>query len=165
MRRLALISLVAVVLFAACGGSSATQQSGAGGNPTSAAGGNATPKAKATPTKGQASGTGSVTVTLGGSSYTVKDGDCATSTIGGKFFVAEFGDWINGIDPESTVEFVSIDIYPDGHAERGGGYVGGIRFFLNTTDQKGTGDVNNGGTFSGTDAYGHGAVTGTFTCK
>lgn len=164
MRRFALISLVAVVMFAACGGSSATDQPGAGGNPTSAAGGNATAAAKATPATGQASGTGSVTVTLGGSSYTVKDGDCAPG-LGGKYFVAEFGDWLDGMDPSSTAEFVSIDIYPDGHADLGGGYVGGIRFYLNKDDQKGTGDVNSGGTFSGTDAYGHGAVTGTFTCK
>ena len=162
MRRLALISLVAVVVLAACGGSSATEQPGAGGNPTSA-GGNATHAAKATPA-GQVSGSGSVTVTIGGSSYTVKGGDCAPG-LGGNYFVAEFGDWLDGMDPSSTVEFVSIDIYPDGHADLGGGYVGTIRFYLNKGDQKGTGDVNNGGTFSGTDAYGHGAVTGTFTCK
>jgi hypothetical protein len=164
MRRMALISLVAVAVFAACGGSSATQQPGAGGNATSAAGGNATSAAKATPTKGQVSGSGSVTVTMGGSSYTVKGGDCAPG-IGGNYFVAEAGDWIDGNDPNATADFVSIMIYPDGHAEHGGGLVSGIRFYLNTDDQKGTGDVNTGGTFSGTDAYGHGAVSGTFTCK
>jgi hypothetical protein len=101
---------------------------------------------------------------MGGSTYTVKGGDCAPG-IGGGYFVAEAGDWIDGNDPSATADFVSIDIYPDGHAERGGGLVSGIRFFLNTGDQKGTGDVTNGGTFSGTDAYGHGAVSGTFTCS
>jgi hypothetical protein len=30
--------------------------------------------------------------------------------------------------------------------------------------KKGTGDVTNGGTNGGTDAYGDGAVSGTFTC-
>ena len=164
MRRMALVSLVAVVVFAACGGSSATQQPGAGGNPTSAAGGNATPAAKATPAKGQSSATGSVTLTLGGSSYTIKDGDCAPG-IGGNYFVAEAGDWRDGNDPSATADFVSIMIYPDGHAEHGGGLVSGTRFYLNGDDEKGTGDVTNGGTFSGTDSYGHGAVTGTFTCK
>jgi hypothetical protein len=101
---------------------------------------------------------------MGGSTYTVKGGGC-TPGIGGSYFVAEAGDWIDGNDPNATADFVSIDIYPDGHAERGGGLVSGTKFFLNTSDQKGTGDVTNGGTFSGTDAYGHGSVSGTFTCK
>jgi hypothetical protein len=160
---MALISLVALVVFAACGGSSATEQPGAGGNATPAAGGNATPAAKAT-TKGEVSGSGSITMTMGGSSYTVKGGDCAPG-IGGGYFVAEAGDWLDGNDPSATADFVSIMIYPDGHAEHGGGLVSGTRFYLDTGDQKGTGDVNNGGTFSGTDVYGHGAVSGTFTCK
>ncbi len=160
MRRFALVSLLAVMAFAGCGGSGATQ---------AAAGGGATPgassqKQAATPTQGQASGGGSFTVTMGGSTYTVKGGDCAPG-IGGGYFVAEAGDWIDGNDPSATADFVSIMIYPDGHAEHGGGLVSGIKFYLNGTDEKGTGDATSGGTFSGTDAYGHGAVSGTFTCS
>ena len=78
--------------------------------------------------------------------------------------IHQFGDWVNG-GADTTTEFVSIDIFSDGHAERGGGYVGTTHFFLDNADQKATGDLNTGGTFSGKDAYGHGTVTGTFTCK
>lgn len=160
MRRFALVSLLAVMAFAGCGGSGATQAGGGGGATPAASG----QKKAATPAQTQASGGGSFTVTMGGSTYTVKGGDCAPG-IGGNYFVAEAGDWIDGNDPSATADFVSIEIFPDGHAERGGGLLSGTKFFLNTDDQKGTGDITNGGTFSGTDAYGHGAVSGTFTCK
>jgi hypothetical protein len=146
--------------FAGCGGSGATQAAGGGGATPGASG----QKQAATPAQAQSSGGGSFTVTIGGSTYTVKGGDCAPG-IGGAYFVAEAGDWIDGNDPSATADFVSIMIYPDGHAEHGGGLVSGTKFFLNTTDEKGTGDVTKGGTFSGTDAYGHGAVSGTFTCS
>jgi hypothetical protein len=101
---------------------------------------------------------------MGGSTYTVKGGDCAPGISGG-YFVAEAGDWIDGNDPSATADFVSIMIYPDGHAEHGGGIVSGTKFYLDGSDEKGTGDATSGGTFSGTDAYGHGAVSGTFTCS
>ena len=165
MRRFALVSLLAVIAVAGCGGSGATQPAGTGG----ATPGASVQKQTATPAQTQASGTqasggGSFAVTVGGSTYTVKGGDCAPG-IGGGYFVAEAGDWIDGNDPSATADFVSIEIFPDGHAERGGGLVSGIKFFLDTADQKGTGDATSGGTFSGTDAYGHGAVSGTFTCS
>jgi hypothetical protein len=168
MRRFALVSLLAVMAFAGCSGSGATQTAVGGGAGATQAPGGGTPastqKQAATPTQGQVSGGGTVTVTMGGSTYTVKGGDCAPG-IGGGYFVAEAGDWINGNDPAATADFVSISIYPDGHAEHGGGLVSGIKFFLNTSDEKGTGDSTSGGTFSGTDSYGHGAVSGTFTCS
>jgi hypothetical protein len=146
--------------FAGCGGSGATQAAGGGGATPGASG----QKQAATPAQAQSSGGGSFTVTIGGSTYTVKGGDCAPG-IGGAYFVAEAGDWIDGNDPNATADFVSIMIYPDGHAEHGGGLLSGKKFYLNTGDQKGTGDVTNGGTFSGTDTYGNGAVSGTFTCS
>jgi len=166
MRRFALVSLLAVMAFAGCGGSGATQaaqatQADGGGGATPGASGQ---KQAATPAQGQASGGGSFTVTMGGSTYTVTGGDCAPG-IGGGYFVAEAGDWIDGNDPSATADFVSIMIYPDGHAEHGGGLVSGIKFYLDTSDEKGTGDSTSGGTFSGTDVYGHGAVSGTFTCS
>ena len=171
MRRFALVSLLAVMAFAGCGGSGATQAAAGGGATPGEPGQNqaATPgasvqKQATTPTQGQASGGGSFTVTMGGSTYTVKGGDCAPG-IGGGYFVAEAGDWIDGNDPSATADFVSIMIYPDGHAEHGGGIVSGIKFYLNGSDEKGTGDATSGGTFSGTDTYGHGAVSGTFTCS
>jgi hypothetical protein len=167
MRRFALVSLLAVMAFAGCGSSGATQAAGGGGAALAAS----SQKQAATPAQnpssgaqGQASGGGSFTVNIGGSTYTVKGGDCAPG-IGGGYFVAEAGDWIDGNDPSATADFVSIMIYPDGHAEHGGGIVSGIKFYLDGSDEKGTGDATSGGTFSGTDTYGHGAVSGTFTCS
>ena len=171
MRRFALVPLLAVMAFAGCGGSGATQAAGGGGATPAASGqkqaatpGASVQKPTVTPTQAQASGGGSFTVTMGGSTYTVTGGDCAPG-ISGDYFVAEAGDWIDGNDPSATADFVSIMIYPDGHAEHGGGLVSGIKFYLDTGDQKGAGDLTSGGTFSGTDAYGHGAVSGTFTCS
>jgi hypothetical protein len=107
-------------------------------------------------------GTGVVKVTLGGKEYTVGGGDCAKG-FGGDFFVVEAGDWLNGIDPAATSDFVSVSIYNDGSAQHAGGRVGGTKFFY--SDATGTGDITKGGTFTGTDAYGAGTVSGTFSCK
>ena len=80
MRRLALISVVAVMVLAACGGGSGatTAPGGATGTPGGPTG---TKAPKSTPAGGQATGGGSVTVTVGGASYTVKGGDCGWGKI------------------------------------------------------------------------------------
>ena len=170
MRRSCLALFAAMLVVAACGSAASTQtntvpqptRTPVGATPTVAAP-TPTPTKTPTPTDAQGSGTGSVKVTIGGKDYTVGGGTCGAG-FGGNFQVADFGDWVNGIDPSSTADYVSLDIYPDGHAERGGGRVSGILFFLASSGQTGTIDVATGGTFAGTDAYGAGAVSGTFTC-
>jgi hypothetical protein len=172
MRRPYVALFVAMLVAAGCGSAVSTQTNAglpvshtpAGATPSGATPTESNPTQAATPTEAQASGGGTITVTMQGSNFFVQGGDCAWG-IGHGYFVAEAGDWIDGNDPSSTADFVSIDIYPDGHAEHGGGSVAGTRFFFNTSGETGTGDPTTGGTFSGTDDYGHGKMTGVFTCQ
>jgi hypothetical protein len=154
MRRFAALGLVAVLAIAACGGSSATQTPGGGGNHTNPGGGNPTQNGG-----GDWNGTGSAKVTVGGSTITVSPGGCVDGGSEGvdfRFgdFTAQKNDWIIGL------------VYHDGHKPSGvSGQVGGKLFVLDT-DRSGTISGDGTGTFAGTDTIGgNGAMSATFSCS
>jgi hypothetical protein len=156
MRKLASLLVASIVLAAACSSSSGTKQPApptGGGTPTTAAsqGGNGG--------NGGNLGSGSATVTIGGSNVTLSGGLCND---GGAVGVdVRFGD----ITSESADWFVALIHHGGSGKPIVSGRVGGKLFVLGA-DATGTIGADGKGTFSGTDsAGGNGKITATFSCS
>lgn len=164
MRRLVLISLVAVFAIAACGSSSGANK--ATGGPSTATGGPNGPTATIA-NSGNADcaywcGNGSATVTLKGATTTISGGGCYDG--GSRGVDARFGDWLDATPPADSLIVIAHSSAGGTAAQSAMGSVGGTSFVLGG-DTAATIGADGNGTFSGTDSLGAGQISGTFSCK
>ena len=174
MRKTLALILTVILALSACSSSKASggtgqptkgTQSSQPTQPTKAP--NVTPTERPQPTEVTPQGGGILTLTVGGKVYTLDNGSCSAG-IGGEYWFAGFGDYMNGgsvEDPGTTKDWFSLDIYTDGHVQQAGGIVQGVKIFMDSATT-GSGDKDHGGAFTGTNSMGNDAVvSGVFTCK
>jgi hypothetical protein len=156
VRKLALLSLAAVMALSACGGSNATTQPGSG-NATQAPGGGTAVAAGASCLDW--CGSGSANITVNGTSTTITGGACL---IEGGAVDARFGDWWNG--GTATSEVVILAYQTGSKSPTIAGKLG-VTLFVLGDDAKATVGGDGSGTFSGTNSLVSGTISGTWTCK
>ena len=158
MRRFVAISLLAVMVVAACGGAGATQAPvGGGGSTATPGGGNSTAAAGASCLDW--CGNGSATVTINGTTTTISGGGCLVES---GAVDARFGDWWNSAT--ATTALTVLAYQTASTTPTISGKAGGTTFVLGD-DAKATVGTDLKGTFSGTNSIGSGTISGTFSCS
>ena len=157
MRRLVAISLLALVTFAACGGTGATQAPVGGGGTTATPG-----AANATPAAGASCldwcGNGSATVTINGTTTAISGGGCLVEN---GAVDARFGDWWDSATATTELTVLAYQTATTTPTIQG---KAGSTLFVLGDDAKATVGIDLKGTFSGTNSVGSGTISGTFSC-